>query len=498
MSLGSSLSAVPLLLLAALIAEPVFMVLPARADTIVLKNGSRIVAESIVEQGDKITYEGTYGSVTIPRTQVERIERGGSLPPRPSATSSSPRSFAAFGNAQSPRITNQLPMTLWLPTGNDNTILLNGAINERLLSDLAREAWSGDVQRQSALNAHLLAAAYEVRQRRTAVANKLAEQALVFSSQDRTALLLAAQIDLLGRNYSEAREHLLVAQANHPESWEILAYLGYAAYYSESAEKANYYWKQAYALRPDAQLRALMDQVEKEAAVEGGQRDAESYHFMLKWEGTGESERFGKQVLETLEQHYTALEISLNFTPREPVSVILYSAQQFQDITQAPSWAGALNDGKIRVPVQGLTSMTAELSRVLKHELVHSFVHLFVQGNCPVWLNEGIAEAESGRGSSEYARSLSRIFAASRQLPMQALEGGFTRFNSATAIVAYGQSVATVEMIREKYGEHQIPELLKALRDGQTLEAALRTVLRLSYADLNAEVAEYVKKLYVR
>ncbi len=472
--------------------------LPARADTIVLKNGSRIIAESIVEQGDKITYEGQYGSVTIPRTQVERIERGGPMPPRGSATSSSTGSYAAFGNAPSSRKTTELPMTLWLPTGNDNTILLNGAINERLLSDLAREAWSGDVQRQNALNAHMLAAAYEIRQRRTAAASKLAEQALVFSSQDRTALLLAAQIDLLGRNYSEAREHLLVAQANHPESWEILVYLGYAAYYAESAERAIYYWKQAYTLRPDAQLRAFMDQMEKEAAVEGGQRDAESYHFMLKWEGTGESERFGKQVLEILEQHYTALEISLHFTQREPVSVILYTAEQFQDITQAPSWAGAVYNGKIRVPVQGLTSMTADLARVLKHELVHAIIFQFVQGQCPVWLNEGIAEAESGRGSSAYARSLSRVFGASRQLPMQALEGGFTRFNSATATVAYGQSVAAVEMIREKYGEHQIPELLKVLRDGQTLEAALRTVLRLTYEDLNAEVAEYVNKLYVR
>jgi len=35
---------------------------------------------------------------------------------------------------------------------------------------------------------------------------------------------------------------------------------------------------------------------------------------------------------------------------------------------------GALNDGRIRVPVEGLTSMTEELARVLKHELTHSFV----------------------------------------------------------------------------------------------------------------------------
>ena len=54
---------------------------------------------------------------------------------------------------------------------------------------------------------------------------------------------------------------------------------------------------------------------------------------------------------------------------------VLYTKQEFRDITLAPSWAGGLNDGRIRVPVEGLNSVTPELSRVLKHELTHSFVY---------------------------------------------------------------------------------------------------------------------------
>ena len=32
-------------------------------------------------------------------------------------------------------------------------------------------------------------------------------------------------------------------------------------------------------------------------------------------------------------------------------------------------WAGAMNDGKLRIPIRGVNAMTPELARVLKHEL---------------------------------------------------------------------------------------------------------------------------------
>jgi hypothetical protein len=471
------------------------MAIPAIADTIVLKNGQRIIAEAVVQDGDKITYEGTYGQITIPATQVDHIESGGPLPPRPAPNLAG----NATGSSQPTRLTSDLPLTLRLPTGNMSAILLkDGTVNERLLSDLGREAWDGDVQKQNALNAHLLAAAYEVQQNRVAAAQKLAEQALVYSSQDRNALLLAAQVDLLSRNYTEARDHMLVAQANFPEAADILGLLGYASYYAESAERALFYWKQAYALSPDAGLQALIDRMEKEAAVESAQRNAESYHFSLKWEGPDRSESFGKQVLETLEQHYREIEIALNFTPRESVAVILYSAQQYRDITKAPAWSGAVNDGKIRIPVGGLDGMTVRLSQLLKHELTHSFIFQFVQGRAPQWLNEGIAQSMAGESSSQYSAPLGRLFAAHRQLPMQMLESSFMRFDTSTAVVAYAESVAAVEMIRERHGDHQLPEILKVLREGRTLEDALRSVLRLSYQDFDEQLAEYIQQKYIR
>jgi len=82
--------------------------------------------------------------------------------------------------------------------------------------------------------------------------------------------------------------------------------------------------------------------------------------------------------------------------PTETIVVLLYPNQDFRDITRSPNWVGALNDGKIRVPVSGLTQMTPDLARVLKHELTHSFVRQITLGRCPTWLNEGLAQLEEG------------------------------------------------------------------------------------------------------
>src|SRR5881409_3279694 len=49
----------------------------AVADTIVLKNGRRIVALSVVEEGDKVKYLTSAGELSLPKSIVDHIEKGG-------------------------------------------------------------------------------------------------------------------------------------------------------------------------------------------------------------------------------------------------------------------------------------------------------------------------------------------------------------------------------------------------------------------------------------
>lgn len=464
---------------------------PVFADTIFLRNGKSIVAEAVTETGDKIFYEGENGRVSIPKSLVDRVEKNGAMPVR-----RLPSPPQADGRERQQEELPPAGIHLTLDPRQLDNIVRDGVVNDRLIAELASKSGESESDRSNAVNSMLLAAVYEARSQRIAEASRWAEEALRIDAFDRNALLLAAQIDLSRRQYSEALQHMQVAYGMDPNSPDVMTLLGDAYYFSEGAERAVWYWKQAQVIRPDAKLRSRIERAEAEAEVERGLDQAESYHFVLSWQGSPLAKTLGSEVLESLEKAYQELEASLNYSPREPVAVILYGSQQFANITRAPRWAGAVNDGKIRVPVQGLSSLTSDLAQILKHELTHSFIFQITEGRCPQWFNEGVAQLEAGEPLDEFGPMLAQRFAASRQIPLAELEGSFGRFNASQAFQAYGESLAAVRLIHDQYGDYQIAELLRALRSGGNMSEALRSVLRMSYSDLDAELAAFFARRY--
>ena len=79
------------------------------------------------------------------------------------------------------------------------------------------------------------------------------------------------------------------------------------------------------------------------------------------------------------------------------MTAILYTQQQFRDITKSPSWAAAAYDGRIRIPVLGALKNPAELDRIVTHEYVHAVVHQMFP-RVP-----GLAERRTGDASSSRA-----------------------------------------------------------------------------------------------
>jgi hypothetical protein len=103
-------------------------------------------------------------------------------------------------------------------------------------------------------------------------------------------------------------------------------------------------------------------------------------------------------ILELLDKAFNILHERLGEYPRDEIKVILYSKPAFRDITQAPDWAGGSYDGKIRIPVGGLT--TAEeatgLQNILVHEMTHAFLFRMAPAGLPLWFNEGLATTFQG------------------------------------------------------------------------------------------------------
>ncbi|PYT58246.1 MAG: hypothetical protein DMG35_18505 [Acidobacteria bacterium] len=206
--------------------------------------------------------------------------------------------------------------------------------------------------------------------------------------------------------------------------------------------------------------------------------------------------------------HFSAIESELNFTPPESIGVILYTQDAFSDITRAPSWVGALNDGRIRVPVQGLSGVDQELSHVLMHELTHSFVRQKTRGNClvaancgnrvPTWVNEGLAQWMAGDRSGEDAAALVQIFDKGNAIPLGRLESPWMGLDRSAAHFAYAWALANIEYIIQTDGMGDVERILDRIGAGMATETALREVLHSDYNDLMQSTAEYLRKNYLR
>ncbi len=193
-------------------------------------------------------------------------------------------------------------------------------------------------------------------------------------------------------NPSQAVRYAQRAVHSAPESPDAYTMLGYAQFASDRTKDAIVSWKRSLELRPDSKVQQFLAKAQREQNVESEFSSGESIHFMLHYEGKQTSETLRAQILQLLESDYDDLVRDLGNPPRDNILVTLYTEQAFFDVTHAPTWSGGMNDGKLRIPISGLSSVTPELAHVLKHELAHSFIAQLSAGRCPPWLHEGIAQ----------------------------------------------------------------------------------------------------------
>jgi len=295
---------------------------------------------------------------------------------------------------------------------------------------------------------------------------------------------------------SEALTYAQHAVSVAPGSADAIAMLGFVEYASDHTADAIRSWKKALAIRPDAIVSQYLARAERESNAESDFSQKESSHFNLHFEGKDTSESFRRDLLATLDAEYDQLAGDLGYSPHNTIAVTLYTQQAFFDVTRAPSWSGALNDGKLRIPISGVSSVTSDLARVLKHELTHSFVAQMSSNHCPTWLNEGIAQMEEGKSSSVNGRQLEQLFASGNEIPFNMLEGSFMSFSAPEASVAYAESLAAAEYIRDAYGMSEIARILDRLSQGSSTEAALRATVHSDYRQLHDEMTRALKEKY--
>ena len=198
----------------------------------------------------------------------------------------------------------------------------------------------------------------------------------------------------------------------------------------------------------DRDARATLERWQREADLHDRMQQAVGSHFTVSFEGPAEAE-LAAEALESLDRAYWRIGQLLGTYPSEPIAVVLYTGEQFRDITRAPSWAAGAYDGVIRVPMRGALDKREELDRVLSHEFTHALIRTLASRGVPAWLNEGLATALEDR-QSRLGREAGG--AAQPPVPLRALQSGFGRFTGAQAQLAYATSALAARRLLDEAG----------------------------------------------
>ena len=208
-------------------------------------------------------------------------------------------------------------------------------------------------------------------------------------------------------------------------------------------------------------------------------------HFTILFEGPQDYELAGR-ALEVLEAAYFRIGSALYTFPSRPLTVVLYTQEQFRDITRAPAWAAGAFDGRIRIPIRGALNQPEELDRVLSHELAHAMIQAIAPAGVPTWLNEGLAVTFEAQGA-DGARA--QLAASPRRLPFERLARNFTGLSGDDARLAYAQSAVLAQRLLDEGGGAGIVAILQDLATGVSFARAYEQRLFLPFETFAAALA---------
>jgi len=334
-------------------------------------------------------------------------------------------------------------------------------------AQLSREGWE-------ALNAG-----------RTQEAAAAFNQALKSAPNQPTLLLGAGVAAHLQGREDEARRFLVDALKIDPALTPASLLLGAVFYQTGEIDAAIETYQQALAHAPNhPQLTKQLEAWRKEADLHSGFGRKLGDHFTVLFEGPAEAELADRAVA-ILEKAYSQIGTVLYTYPTDVITVVLYTREQFRDVTQSPDWAGGAFDGRIRVPVRGALQNQAEFERVLRHEFTHALIRSVAARGVPLWLDEGLAVHFEG---GSLARKQQLVREAETLLPLRRLERSFADLSAKDASLAYAESALAVEALFEDAGAAAIVGLLADIGRGLPFTEAFERNILVPYAEFQRKL----------
>jgi tetratricopeptide (TPR) repeat protein len=450
-------------------------------DVLHLKDGRSLQVESWHYQGDQIVFEIEAGSVSIPRSLVERIEA--TSPPTPVPAPAAAAGTKPSGGTPSPGGADRpaAPARRSAPPAPPPPVVVSSDLSDselqesldRLKRDLRdeprrRESDSREIARGLAL----LAVRFDARKDLSG-AESAYREALTYDSRCLPALVGLSSLYLKQGKDLYARAQIQEGLISHPNDPSLHALLGSVYYAEENLPDAISEWETSLSLKADPRVASSLEKARRELAVDHAYSRTEAPHFTLRYEQGGPADTpLGPSIRDYLEEKYQDLAARFEYVPPAPIVVLLYPTREFHEMAHVPASVVGLFDGKIRVPIGGVKELNPAVRAVLVHELTHAFAFGKSGGNCPRWLQEGLAQLSEGRPLlSSQERGLARDLAASEG------RSWYEEFS-------YPSSLSFTRYLEDRFGFSALVEALDRMRTGLSAEEALHETTRETFGEL--------------
>src|SRR5260370_25259459 len=248
----------------------------AAADTIVLKNGRRITALNAVEEGDKVKYLTSAGELSLPKSIVDHIEKGGA-----NSLAGSPGTGAANLDIAPPAMESS-----GKTTEVEHGAVHDGAIDREYIAKLESAARLGGRQaNQIAALGHHAAANFEFSRGDMEHALTDARTALTFAPEEPVLLMNVGYLLLRRSEFKESLEYLERARRFAPDNPDVPKLEGWAYYGLNKLDQAVAEWKRAQALPTDKEVQAPLDEAVGVQHAGKSYKANASSHFNLRYSG---------------------------------------------------------------------------------------------------------------------------------------------------------------------------------------------------------------------
>ena len=174
---------------------------------------------------------------------------------------------------------------------------------------------------------------------------------------------------------------------------------------------------------------------------------------------------------------YKEVGSKLDCFPDGQISISIINTDNATVQSDLPFWASGSYDGHIMLKycADGEPELGV-LWTLIRHEWTHLLVDLLTDGNCPIWLNEGLAQYIARPLLSFEKHALEQADKNDTLPTLNELSEPFAHKSTSDRKVAYLQSAAIVSSLIDGSGFHSIRNLLQLIRNDTPIDIALRLI----------------------